>query len=99
MLDTDSGKIQYITQAGVIFITLLFTMSVYFYVVSPFVDSFFTTYNTLQVGDATDEVAYYGPLLYTAVKIILALGIVMPIVWFIFWCLHKHPSTQRRRYF
>lgn len=97
MFDTD--RIQYITQAGATFIILLFLMIVVFYTISPFVDSFFTTYNSLQVGDATDEVAYYGPLFYSAVKIVLALAVAIPVTWFIFWCFHRQPSQYRRRYY
>lgn len=97
MFDTD--RIQYLTQAGVIFLIFLFLMIVFFYVMSPFVDAFFGTYNTLEVGDATDEVAYYGPLFYSAIKIGLAISVAIPMTWFIFWVFHKQSTGYRRRYY
>ena len=99
MILFSSDRIQYLTQAGVIFLVYTFIMIVVFYSLSPFVDSFFGTYNSLQVGDATDEVAYYGPLFYTAVKIGLAVAVAIPMTWFIFWALHRQPSQYRGRLF
>lgn len=89
--------ISYITQAGVVFIAFFFTMAVAFYILSPVVESFFGTYNALQVGDATDEVQFFGPLLHTACKIILALGVAIPVAWFVFWCMSRQTSHYKGR--
>ena len=91
--------IQYLTQAGLVFLTLLFTAFLYFYIMSPVVDAFFGVFTGLQVGHATDEVAFYVPLLHTAIKIVLALSVAIPMVWFIFWCLHREPKTRQVRFY
>jgi len=92
-------NIQYLTQAGIVFLTYLFVMSLFFFVLSPVVDGFFNVYNNLEVGLATDEVQFFGPLFQTACKIILALGVAIPITWFIFWVFNRDPNWERRRYF
>jgi hypothetical protein len=98
MFDSGTGKIQYITQAGLVFLVFAFVMTLLYFVLSPVVDGFFNAFNVLEMGDATDEIQLYGPLLHTATKIILALGVTIPTVWFIFWCFNREPSEMRRRF-
>ena len=95
----DGDRIQYLTQAGVIFLVYLFVMIVLFFALSPIVDGFFGNFGSLEVGDATDEIQTYSPVYHFACRMILAMGIAIPIVWFIFWCLSHDPTTRRRRYF
>ena len=95
----DGQNIRSLTYAGVLFLVYLFIMVVVFMVLSPFVDSFFDTYNELEAGEATDEIAFFGPLYHTAIKIVLAGGIAIAPAWFIGWVFNREPAQYRRRYY
>ena len=83
--------------AGVVFLVFMCVAIITYFVLSPVVDSFFDSYNVMQVGEATDEIAYHGPILQNACKIIFALGLAFPVAWFVFWVFSREPGLYRRR--
>jgi hypothetical protein len=91
-------RIQYITHAGLILIVYALMMLIFFFVMSPVVDGFFTSYATLQVGDATVQVQRYGPVYHFVVKMMLAICLASPSTWFIFWAFSREPSKYRYKY-
>lgn len=90
----DFARISYLTQAGVLFLVYLFISMVIFFTVGPFMDAFFDNYNTLEAGEATDEIAFFGPLFQLAVRIMLALFVAFPFVLFIFWVFNRRKENQ-----
>lgn len=93
------NEIGNIIHAGVTFVVYLFIMVVLYFALSTPVDSIMDALLNVPLGEATDEMALYNPNISWALKLVFAIGISIPVTWFIFWVFSREPDVSRIRRF
>lgn len=87
----DNREIGNIIQAGIVFIVYLFVMILLYYILSTPIDTFFDGLLSADLGLATGDMAFHGPNIEWALKLVFAIGISIPVTWFIFWIFSREP--------
>lgn len=93
------NEIDNIIHAGVTFVVYLFIMVVLYFALSTPVDAIMDALLNVPLGEATDEMALYNPNISWALKLVFAIGISIPVTWFIFWVFSREPDVSRIRRF
>ena len=95
----DNNEITNIIHAGIAFVVYLFVMIVLYYALSTPVDAILSAISDAATGYSAGPMATHGPNFSWAVKLAFAIGISIPVTWFIMWVFSREPDVSRiRRY-
>jgi hypothetical protein len=89
----DSGEVDNIIHAGVVFAAYLFIAILLYYALSKPLDIFFDAIGVASVGTASaSPMSYILPDIRWGLNVAFALFLAFPIAWFVLWIFSKEPD-------
>jgi len=84
-----------IIKAGVILAGYEFLMILMYFLLSTPIPTFI---NAVMDTEIVDELATYGSLGLNIFNLMFAIAFILPIVWFLLWCVREESTYYYRRY-
>jgi len=84
-----------IIKAGVILAGYEFLMIIMYFLLSPVIPPFI---NAVMDTEIVDELATYGSLGLNIFNLMFAVAFLLPIIWFVLWCVREEPVYYYKKY-